>query len=71
MNRLKEIRNERGLSQLRLALLTGIAPSELSRIENGWIRPYPGWRKRLARALGATESELFPEEQKEGGQNAG
>jgi transcriptional regulator with XRE-family HTH domain len=67
MNRLKEIRNERGLSQLRLALLTGIAPSELSRIENGWIRPYPGWPKRLARALGTTESELFP---RGGGDNA-
>jgi len=62
VNRLKEIRNERGLSQLRLAFLTGIAPSEISRIENGWIRPYPGWRKRLARALGTTESELFPAE---------
>lgn len=61
MNRLKEIRNERGLSQLRLSLLTGIAPSELSRIENNWIKPYPGWRKRLARALGVTEAELFPE----------
>ena len=66
MNRLKEIRNERNLSQLRLALLTGIAPSELSRIENGWIRPYPGWRKRLARALGVTEKELFPEEHQGG-----
>ncbi len=61
MNRLKEIRNERGLSQLRLSMLTGIAPSELSRIENGWIRPYPGWKKRLARALGTTQVELFPE----------
>jgi transcriptional regulator with XRE-family HTH domain len=64
-NKLKQVRNERGLSQLRLALLTGIAPSELSRIENGWIRPYPGWRKRLARALGTTEAELFPAERGE------
>ncbi len=64
MNRLKEVRKERGLSQLRLALLTGIAPGDISRIENGWIRPYPGWRKRLARALGATEVALFPDEPK-------
>jgi len=62
MNKLKEIRNEKGLSQLRLALLTGIAPGDISRIENNWLRPYPGWRKRLARALGTTESELFPAE---------
>jgi putative transcriptional regulator len=68
MNRLKEIRNERGLSQLKLAFLTGIAPSELSRIENNWIKPYPGWRKRLAKALRTTEVELFPAEK--GGSDA-
>ncbi|MFC2034881.1 helix-turn-helix domain-containing protein [Chloroflexota bacterium] len=60
MNRLKELRNKQELSQLRLALLTGIAPSDISRIENNWLYPYPGWQKRLARALGTTEAELFP-----------
>ncbi|MFC1933650.1 helix-turn-helix transcriptional regulator [Chloroflexota bacterium] len=60
-NKLKEFRNKKGLSQLRLALLTGISPWDISRIENDWIRPYPGWRKRLAKALGVTEKELFPE----------
>ena len=68
MNRLKEVRHERGISQLRLAMLTGIAPGDISRIENDWIRPYAGWRKRLARALGTTESELFPGD---GGHNGG
>ena len=62
MNRLKEVRKERGLSQLRLAMVTGISPWDISRIENGWIKPYPGWRKRLARALGTMEAELFPAE---------
>ncbi len=66
MNKLKEIRNKRGLSQLRLALLTGIAPGDISRIENNWLRPYPGWRKRFARALGTTEAELFPDEKEVG-----
>ena len=61
MNFLKEIRAKRGFSQLTLAKLTNIAPSDISRIENGWVRPYAGWRKRLARALGVTERELFPE----------
>ena len=60
VNRLKEARREKGLSQLRLAFLTGIPPSEISRVENGWIRPYPSWRQRFARALGVTEAELFP-----------
>lgn len=60
MNRLREVRKEKGLSQLKLAFMTGIAPSEISRIENGWLKPYPGWRKRLSRALDMPESELFP-----------
>lgn len=65
MNLLKEIRTKKGFSQLTLAKLTNIAPSDISRIENGWVRPYAGWQKRLARALSVTERELFPEEQSE------
>jgi transcriptional regulator with XRE-family HTH domain len=61
-NKLKEVRKERGLSQLKLALVTGIAPGDISRIENGWLKPYPSWRQRLSRALGMPESELFPSE---------
>lgn len=64
MNNLKKVRNERGLSQLKLAFLTGIAPGDISRIENGWMRPYPGWRKRLAKALSTTQAELFPDEKR-------
>ncbi len=61
MNNLKEIRTRKGLSQLSLAKLTDIAPADISRIENGWLKPYSGWRKRLADALGVSEAELFPE----------
>lgn len=64
MNNLKKIRNERGLSQLKLAFLTGIAPGDISRIENGWLRPYPSWRKRLAKALSTPQVELFPDEKR-------
>ena len=63
-NNLQEVRKQKGLSQLRLSFLTGIPPSDISRIENGWLKPYPGWRKRLARALGVSEAELFPPEEK-------
>jgi transcriptional regulator with XRE-family HTH domain len=59
-NNLRQFRKARGISQLRLAMATGIAPCEISRIENDWIVPYPGWRKRLARALGVSEAVLFP-----------
>lgn len=64
MNRLKEVRSERGLSQLKLAFLAGISPWDISRLENGWIRPYPSWRKRLAKALGTSQAELFPDEKR-------
>ena len=63
MNNLRRIRNEKGLSQLKLAFMTGIGPTEISRLENGWRRPYPGWRRRLAKALDTSERELFPEEE--------
>lgn len=66
MNKLREARKEKGLSQLKLAFVTGIAPGDISRIENGWLVPYPGWRKRLSRALGVPETELFPLEEKSG-----
>ena len=59
-NNLKEIRKEKGVSQVKLSRLTLIAPSDISRIENGWLKPYPGWRKRLAEALGVAEDKLFP-----------
>jgi predicted transcriptional regulator len=59
-NNLKEIRKEKGVSQVKLSRLTLIAPSDISRIENGWLRPYPGWRKRLADALGESEEVVFP-----------
>jgi putative transcriptional regulator len=64
VNRLREIRKQKGLSQLRLAFMTDIAPWDISRIENDWIKPYPGWRKRLSKALGVPELELFPMEDK-------
>jgi transcriptional regulator with XRE-family HTH domain len=59
-NNLKIFRKNQKLSQLKLSYLTGIAPGDISRIENGWIKPYPGWRKRLAEALGVTQDQLFP-----------
>lgn len=62
MNRLKEQRGIKGFSQLTLAKLTNIAPGDISRIENSWLKPYPGWRKRLSRVLGVSESELFPDD---------
>jgi ribosome-binding protein aMBF1 (putative translation factor) len=61
MNNLRKFRKERGLSQLNLSFMTEIPPSDISRIENGWLVPYPGWCKRLSMVLGIPETELFPE----------
>ena len=59
-NNLKRVRRKKGISQLRLSFLTGIGPSEISRIENNRQICYPGWRKRLSEALGEPESTVFP-----------
>lgn len=60
-NKLREIRNQKGISQLKLTMMTGIAPGTISLIENGKLCPYPGWRLRLSLALGTNEAEIFPE----------
>lgn len=60
-NNLRCVRTLRGLSQLELSVKTRIAPGIISNLENGKIYAYPGWRKRLAGALGVPESKLFPE----------
>ena len=62
MNRLREVRSAKSMSQLALAKLTDISPWDISRIENGVLKPYPGWRKRLAKALGVPERDVFPED---------
>jgi transcriptional regulator with XRE-family HTH domain len=61
MNKLlKEERLKRGWSQVALSIKTGgISPSDLSAIENGKKIPYPGWRRRIARALNMDEKTLF------------
>jgi len=62
MNNLREIRRIKTLSQFDLAKLSNIAPSDISRIENGKLYAHPGWRKRLSDALKVKEQEIFPED---------
>lgn len=64
MIRLREERLRRGLSQTKLSIMTGIASTDISAIENGWKKPFPGWKKRIAGALEVEDSEaewLFEE----------
>ena len=59
MLNLKVERLKRSWSLTRLSGLTGIAASDLSAIERGLRPAFPGWRKRIARAFGLPERELF------------
>lgn len=56
--RVREIRQAKGLTQWELAQRTGIHPVNLSKIERGDFRLYPGWKRRIAEALGVREAEL-------------
>lgn len=58
-NRIRERRNELGLSQTKLACLIGMAESSLSNIELGKWKPWPKAKKDLARTLGVSIEELF------------
>jgi len=61
MNKVREIRKKKNLTQLDLAKMTDIYPNDISQIERGKRKAFPGWRKRLAKALEVPEEELFPE----------
>lgn len=58
MNRLKELRKERGLTQIQMQMLTGIDQSDYSKIENG--RRYYTFEqcKRIAVALNTSMDYL-------------
>jgi len=58
VNRLKELRLERGYTQLKMQMLTGIDQSDYSKIENG-KRYYTFEQcKRIALALGTSMDYL-------------
>ena len=61
-NRIRDRRKELGLSQTKLACLIGMAESTLSNLELGKWKPWPKARKDLARTLGISIEELFPDD---------
>ena len=65
-NRIREFREEFGLSQVELARRAHIASTNLNAIENGRLLAWPKIKRKLARVLKCTESELFPEEEQYG-----
>jgi len=70
-NRVRERREQAGLSQAELARRVHVASPNLSAIENDQRVAWPKLRRRLARSLKTTEVDLFPGEQTVGSKNAG
>jgi transcriptional regulator with XRE-family HTH domain len=62
MNRIREIRERLGLSQMRLSIKSGVNQSEISRIERSGITPRDDEKRwKLAKVLGVPSAELFPD----------
>ena len=59
MNRLREIRVVKRVTQFQLRLSTGIHQSKISMIENGLIEPREDEKKRIAKALGVGSEEIW------------
>jgi transcriptional regulator with XRE-family HTH domain len=60
-NKIAQLRRKRGLTQARLCVMSGLHPSTISRIETGVIKGGPRLRRKIAHALKAKVSEIFPE----------
>ena len=60
MNKLKEVRFFREISQFRLSNEVGIAASKLSLIENDLTFAKPDEKKRIADFFGVSVEEIFP-----------
>lgn len=62
IEKLKETITEKGISRNKLALLSGISPSDMYGIFNGTRPLFPNWKRRIAEALEMPEEDLFPED---------
>lgn len=60
MNRLREIRTVKRITQFQLRLSTGIHQSKISLIENGLIETGLDEQERLSKGLAVKVEELFP-----------
>ena len=60
MNKVREVREKKGMSQTELARRTRIHPSNLSAVERGRLTCWPKAKRSLARVLKTPIAELFP-----------
>lgn len=61
MNRLREVRFFKKVTQWDLALLTHVQQCRISLIENGYVKPRSDEKERLAKALGVQVDHLWNE----------
>lgn len=59
-NNLKKVREEKGLTQLEVAMSSNITDRQYRRIEKGEQDPKTKTAQLIARTLNATVEELFP-----------
>ena len=60
--KIKKIREAKGLSQKEVALTLSMNPSQYSKIENGKVDPQCSSIEKIANALGISLSDIFTEE---------
>lgn len=56
---LKVLRAERGMNQMRLAILSRVHQTKISLSENGLVGFHPDEKQRIADALGVKVSDVF------------
>jgi transcriptional regulator with XRE-family HTH domain len=62
MDRIRQLRTERGLSQAKLAVMAGMDPATFNRLEQGKGNPNLRTLERVADALGVSIAELLESE---------
>ena len=60
MERIRELRKERGLSQVKLAVMADMDPATLNRLERGTGNPNLKTLERVAQVLGVEVADFFP-----------
>jgi transcriptional regulator with XRE-family HTH domain len=63
---IRQLREERGMTQEAVALIAGVHPTWVSRIESGTLNPSWGMISRVAEALEVKVSELAEGAEKQG-----
>jgi transcriptional regulator with XRE-family HTH domain len=64
MDRIRQLRKERGLSQVKLAVMADMDPATLNRLEQGKGNPNLKTLERVADALGVEVADFFPKAQR-------